>query len=309
MIEKKKRVVIALGGNAILKPGQKGTFDEQKENIEISVDSFGAIIEAGYELAIVHGNGPQVGQILQRNELCAQEIPAQPFSSASAQSQGYIGYMIQESIKSRYPDLDVATLLTMTEVDAADPAFENPTKPIGLFYSRAEAEKMEEEGFVMGEGAGRGYRRLVPSPQPQTIVESNSVKKLLDTQTVVISCGGGGIPVVKKQGMYVGQDAVIDKDAAALKLAENIDADVLMILTDVPNVFVNYGKENQTKLEEIKVAELEKFYKEGHFAAGSMGPKVKACIDFAQQGKQAIISSLENGVAALEGKMGTRVTR
>lgn len=304
----KRRVVIALGGNAILKPGQKGYFDEQKENIETSVDSFGTIIEAGYELAIVHGNGPQVGQILQRDESCAAQIPSQPFSSASAQSQGYIGQMIQESIKSRYPDRQVGTILTMTEVDPLDPAFSKPSKPIGLFYTKEEAQIIEKnKGYIMGEDAGRGYRRLVPSPKPQRIVESDLIKILLDHQAIVIACGGGGVPVICRQGMYVGQEAVIDKDASALKLAENIQADTLMILTDVSNVYVNYGKDNQEKLEEVTVSQLEAYYNEGQFAAGSMGPKVKACLDFAKQGKTAIISSLENGLAALDGKSGTRV--
>ncbi len=307
-MDNNKRVVVALGGNAILKPGQKGTFDEQKENIEISVDSFGKIIESGFELAIVHGNGPQVGQILERNDKCADTVPSQPFSSASAQSQGYIGHMIQESIKSRYPEKNVATVLTMTEVDGNDPAFENPTKPIGLFFTKEEADQLAaEEGFIMGEDAGRGYRRLVASPEPKQIIESPVIETLLENDTVVIACGGGGVPVVKREGMYVGQDAVIDKDSSALKLAENIEADVLMILTDVSNVYVNYGKENQMKLEENSVADLEKYYNEGQFAAGSMGPKVKACIDFAKQGKRGIISSIENGLLALEGKAGTIV--
>lgn len=304
-MEKIKRVVIALGGNAILKPGQKGTFDEQKENIEISVDSFGSIIESGFELAIVHGNGPQVGQILQRNELAADKVPEQPFSSVSAQSQGYIGQMIQESIKSRYPEKDVGTILTMTEVDENDKAFKQPSKPIGIFYTEEEAQKLRESGFIMGEDAGRGYRRLVPSPKPKKIVESHLIKTLLNHDAIVIACGGGGVPVIKRDGMYVGQDAVIDKDLSALKLAENVEADVLMILTDVPNVFINYGKENQKALGVVSTFELEKYYNEGQFAEGSMGPKVKACIEFAKQGKRAIISSLENGLLALEGNSGT----
>lgn len=304
---KLQRVVIALGGNAILRPGQKGTFDEQKENVEISVDSFGTIIESGYQLAIVHGNGPQVGQILQRNELSSQQVPAQPFASASAQSQGYIGYMIQASIKSRYPSEDVVTLLTMTEVDEADLAFQNPTKPIGLFYSEEEVPELEKKGWILGEDAGRGYRRLVPSPKPVKIVEGNLIKTLLESGAVVIACGGGGIPVVNKDDRYIGQDAVIDKDSAALTLAENINADILMILTDVPYVYINYGKDNQAKLTNITVEELEKHYDNNQFAEGSMGPKVKACIDFAKQGKRAIITSLDNGRLALEGKVGTIV--
>ncbi|MBO0442048.1 carbamate kinase [Vagococcus fluvialis] len=308
-MDKINRVVIALGGNAILKPGQKGTFDEQKENIEISVDSIGAMIEAGFKLAIVHGNGPQVGQLLQRNELCKNDVPAQPFASVSAQSQGYIGHMIQESIKNRFPEKEVVTILSMTEVDEKDSAFSNPTKPIGLFYTKEEAEEFEEQGIVMGEDSGRGYRRLVPSPKPKEIVERKTIAKLLEMDTIVITSGGGGVPVIKRDGLYVGQDAVIDKDLAALSLASDINADVLMILTDVDNVYINYGKNNQEKLEHITVAQLEKYYEEGQFAEGSMGPKVKACIDFAKAGKTAIISSLENGLLALQGERGTIVTK
>lgn len=308
-MDKINRVVIALGGNAILKPGQKGTFDEQKENIEISVDSIGAMIEEGFKLAIVHGNGPQVGQLLQRNELCKNDVPVQPFASVSAQSQGYIGHMIQESIKNRFPEKEVVTILSMTEVDEKDSAFSNPTKPIGLFYTKEEAEEFEEQGIVMGEDSGRGYRRLVSSPKPKEIVERKTIAKLLEMDTIVITSGGGGVPVIKRDGLYVGQDAVIDKDLAALSLAKDISADVLMILTDVDNVYINYGKNNQKKLEHITVAQLEKYYEEGQFAEGSMGPKVKACIDFAKEGKTAIISSLENGLLALKGEKGTIVTK
>lgn len=308
-MDKINRVVIALGGNAILKPGQKGTFDEQKENIEISVDSIGAMIEEGFKLAIVHGNGPQVGQLLQRNELCKNDVPVQPFASVSAQSQGYIGHMIQESIKNRFPEKEVVTILSMTEVDEKDSAFSNPTKPIGLFYTKEEAEEFEEQGIVMGEDSGRGYRRLVSSPKPKEIVERKTIAKLLEMDTIVITSGGGGVPVIKRDGLYVGQDAVIDKDLAALSLAKDISADVLMILTDVDNVYINYGKNNQKKLEHITVAQLEKYYEEGQFAEGSMGPKVKACIDFAKEGKTAIISSLENVLLALKGEKGTIVTK
>jgi carbamate kinase len=267
------------------------------------------MIEAGFKLAIVHGNGPQVGQLLQRNELCKDSVPAQPFASVSAQSQGYIGHMIQESIKNRFPEKEVVTILSMTEVDEKDSAFSNPTKPIGLFYTKEEAEEFEEQGIVMGEDSGRGYRRLVPSPKPKEIVERKTIGKLLEMDTIVITSGGGGVPVIKRDGLYVGQDAVIDKDLAALSLASDINADVLMILTDVDNVYINYGKSNQEKLEQVTVAQLEKYYEEGQFAEGSMGPKVKACIDFAKEGKTAIISSLENGLLALKGEKGTIVTK
>lgn len=302
------KVVIALGGNAILQPGQKGSYDVQKENIDKSVESIKKVVKANYKLAIVHGNGPQVGQILQQNEIAKDEIPSQPLFALNAQSQGYIGFMIQESIKNALRNHEVTSLLTMVEVDAQDEAFTKPEKPIGTFYTEEEAKILEEEKqWVMGEDAGRGYRRLVASPKPISIIEKESIKTLLDAGHIVISTGGGGIPVQKIKDQYVGIDAVIDKDLSALRLAKDIDADVLMILTDVSNVYINYGKDNQEKLETITVKEAEKHMADGQFSAGSMGPKVEACIDFAKQGKTAIICSLDEALEALEGKKGTRI--
>lgn len=305
----KKRVVLALGGNAILQPGQVGSYENQKANIEASADSITEIIKRGHELVIVHGNGPQVGQILRQNELAKKEIPVQPLPICSSESQGFIGYMLQESLKNRLPEKNVATVLTMTEVDLKDEAFKQPTKPIGSFYTEEESKQLEvEKGWVMGEDAGRGYRRLVPSPKPKTIVEVDVIRTMLENKIIVVSTGGGGIPVAKNEsGQLEGVAAVIDKDLSALKLSEEVDSDVLMILTDVPNVYINYGKPNQEKLETIIIEKAEEYYNEGHFSDGSMGPKMAACIEFAKQGKTAIICSLDEAADALEGKAGTRV--
>lgn len=305
----KKRVVLALGGNAILQPGQVGSYENQKANIEASADSITEIIKRGHELVIVHGNGPQVGQILRQNELAKEEIPVQPLPICSSESQGFIGYMLQESLKNRLPEKNVATVLTMTEVDLKDEAFKQPTKPIGSFYTEEESKQLEvEKGWVMGEDAGRGYRRLVPSPKPKTIVEVDVIRTMLENKIIVVSTGGGGIPVAKNEsGQLEGVAAVIDKDSSALKLSEEVDSDVLMILTDVPNVYINYGKPNQEKLETISIEKAEEYYNEGHFSDGSMGPKMAACIEFAKQGKIAIICSLDEAADALEGKAGTRV--
>ena len=255
----KKRVVLALGGNAILQPGQVGSYENQKANIEASADSITEIIKRGHELVIVHGNGPQVGQILRQNELAKEEIPVQPLPICSSESQGFIGYMLQESLKNRLPEKNVATVLTMTEVDLKDEAFKQPTKPIGSFYTEEESKQLEvEKGWVMGEDAGRGYRRLVPSPKPKTIVEVDVIRTMLENKIIVVSTGGGGIPVAKNEsGQLEGVAAVIDKDSSALKLSEEVDSDVLMILTDVPNVYINYGKPNQEKLETISIEKAE----------------------------------------------------
>lgn len=305
----RKRVVLALGGNAILQPGQLGTYENQQQNIEISSASIAKVIRAGNELAIVHGNGPQVGQILRQNELAQAEIPELPLSACSAESQGLIGYMLQQSLKNHLPEKNVATILTMTEVDENDQAFKRPTKPIGSFYSESQSQQLtDEKGWVMGEDAGRGYRRLVPSPAPKGIVEVEAIKSMLEAGMVVVSTGGGGIPVIRKENnQLTGIAAVIDKDASALRLAKDIVADVLMILTDVPNVYINYGQANQEKLTTISLATAETYYQEGHFSEGSMGPKMAACIEFAKLGKTAIICSLSEAVEALAGQAGTRV--
>jgi len=303
-----QKVVLALGGNAILQPGQIGEYDIQKSNVETSAKSIAKVVNEGHNVVVVHGNGPQVGQILRQNEISKDEVPVQPLPACSAESQGFIGYMMQESLKNMLPNRQVATVLTMTEVDAKDPAFNHPTKPIGSFYTKEESEAIErEKGWVMGEDAGRGYRRLVPSPKPKSIVEVETIKTLINNDVLVISTGGGGIPVVKENQQFSGVAAVIDKDLSALKLSEELDADCLMILTDVPNVYINYGKPNQEKLTNLSIEKAQQYYDEGHFSDGSMGPKMEACIEFAKLGKTAIICSLEDAADALKGEAGTRV--
>lgn len=304
-----KKVVLALGGNAILQPGQVGEYSVQKENVETSAKSIAKVVNEGHNVVVVHGNGPQVGQILRQNELSKEEVPEQPLPVCSAESQGFIGYMMQESLKNMLPSKQVATILTMTEVDANDEAFNHPTKPIGSFYSEEESAELEKtKGWSMGEDAGRGYRRLVPSPKPKSIVEVDTIKTLMNSGALVVSTGGGGIPVIRnEQNQLTGVAAVIDKDLSALKLSEELDADVLMILTDVPNVYINYGKPDQEKLTTLSIDKAQQYYDEGHFSDGSMGPKMEACIEFAKLGKTAIICSLEDAADALEGNAGTQV--
>lgn len=309
-----ERVVLALGGNAILQPEQKGTYEEQKKNIEQACQRIIELVKGGYQVIVTHGNGPQVGQILLQNELAQPEIPTMPLWVCTAESQGMIGSIMQKALKNEINrnqlDKHVSAVLSLTEVDADDPAFNQPTKPVGAFYSKEEADRLaKEKGWIMMEDAGRGYRRVVPSPKPKRILGLESVKTLLENNTVVISAGGGGIPVIRdQQNNLQGISAVIDKDLSALELSKEVEADVLMILTDVSNVFINYGQENQQKLETISLAEAEQYYEDGHFSAGSMGPKMKAAIDFARNGKKAIICSLEEAKDALLGKTGTTVS-
>lgn len=308
-----KRVVIALGGNAILRPNQEATFDNQMHNVKMSAELIAKIEKLDYEIVVTHGNGPQVGNILRQNEEAKAVVPQMPLDVCSAESQGFIGYMMEQSLKNALHEEEltsgVLTMLTQTEVSPDDPAFDNPTKPIGVFYSEAEAEVLtEEKGWVMMEDAGRGYRRVVPSPQPQKIHGVESILKLLKQNTIVIAGGGGGIPVVRnKIGQISGIEAVIDKDRTGKKLAEQLDADVFMMLTDVPNVYINYGKPNQEKLEKVSVLKAKQYLDEGQFADGSMSPKMEAAIDFAMQGKEAIICSLDQAAEALSGFAGTRI--
>jgi carbamate kinase len=269
-------------------------------------------------MAIVHGNGPQVGRIVLSQEIASkvnEQTPAMPFDVCGAMSQGYIGYHIQQALRdalrNRNRNLPVVTLVTQVVVDPKDPAFKNPTKPIGQFYSGEEAKKIaEEKGYVMKEDAGRGWRRVVPSPEPKRIVEISAVKRLWDT-TIVITAGGGGIPVIENMdGSLTGVAAVIDKDLAAEKLAQDIEADILLILTEIDKVCLNFKKPNQQFLDHMTVPEAIRYMEEGHFAPGSMLPKVLAAVKFARTypGKKAIITSLYKAVDALEGKEGTIVT-
>ena len=303
-----KKIVIALGGNAL-----GSTPAEQLELVRQTAKPIVDLIQEGNQVVIAHGNGPQVGMINLGMSTAAEAGAIKsdmPFPECGAMSQGYIGYHLQNSIgnelAARGLAKDVATVITQVLVDEADPAFQKPTKPIGAFYDKAAAEKIAaEKGYTMVEDAGRGYRQVVPSPKPIDVVEKNMIQSLIDTGHVVIAAGGGGIPVIRKDGRLLGTPAVIDKDFASAKLAELIDADMLVILTAVDRV----GKPEQKALGEMSVAEAERYCGEGHFAPGSMLPKVQAAISFAKAGGTAIIASLENAAAALRGESGTHITK
>jgi carbamate kinase len=305
------KVVIALGGNALEDKSLPSTAEAQLEVVKRTSEYIAEISCRGYEIAIVHGNGPQVGRILLASETAKDVTPPMPFDVCGAMSQGYIGYHIQQGLKfalsKRNRILPVVSIITQMVVDKDDAAFNNPTKPIGLFYTEEEAKKLEiEKGYTVKEDAGRGWRRVVPSPIPKRIVEIDTIKRLWDS-TIVIACGGGGIPVVEDDGSLRGIAAVIDKDYAAERLAEDIDADILMILTEVEKVSINYKKPNQEDLSHLTVEEAEKYIEEGHFAPGSMLPKIIAALKFAKSrpGRKAIITSLYKATEALEGNCGT----
>ena len=312
------KVVVALGGNALQEAGTPPTAEAQLQVVQKTAAYLAEISRRGYEMAVVHGNGPQVGRIVLGQEIAAQanpETPAMPFDVCGAMSQGYIGYQIQQALRdalrNRNLNIPVVTLVTQVVVDPRDPAFQKPTKPIGPFYSEEEAKKLaEEKGYAMKEDAGRGWRRVVASPEPKKISEIAAVKRLWDS-TIVVTAGGGGIPVVENlDGSLTGVAAVIDKDLAAEKLAEDIEADVLLILTEVDRVCLNFKKPEQKVLSQMTVAEAIQYMEEGHFAPGSMLPKVMAAVKFARTfpGRKANITSLYKAVDALEGKEGTVVT-
>lgn len=307
-----KKIVVALGGNALQSGNGQATAEAQLEVVKKTSEYLAEICDRGFELAVVHGNGPQVGRILQAYETAKDVTPVMPFDVCGAMSQGYIGYHIQQCLRyalaKKGKNIPVVTLATQMVVDSEDPGFKNPTKPIGQFYDEAEAKKLtEEKGYVMKEDAGRGFRRVVASPIPKKIVEIDSVRKLWDT-TVVVACGGGGIPVIEKaDGQLEGVAAVIDKDFAAELLAEEVKADCLMILTEVEKVAINFNKPDQKNIDSMTLTEAAQYIEEGQFAPGSMLPKVQAAMKFVQQnpGKKAIITSLDKAVDALEGKTGT----
>lgn len=308
-----KTVVIALGGNAILRPNQAATYANQFANVQRSAELIVGMVKSGYRVVVTHGNGPQVGNILRQNEEAKEIVPAMPLDVCSAQSQGFIGYMMEQSLKNALIELGilqpVVTLLTQTQVAQDDPAFQIPTKPIGLFYTQAEAQQLAtEKGWKMEEDAGRGYRRVVPSPMPIDIEGIDIIQQLLARNALVIAGGGGGIAVVKDaQGKMRGVEAVIDKDRSAKKLAEQLQADVFMMLTDVSNVYIHFGTPQQKRLDRISADEAQAYLEQGQFGAGSMGPKMEAAIDFARLGKESIICSLDEAVLALQGQAGTRI--
>lgn len=310
-----KRIVVALGGNALQSKGGPATAEAQLEVVRKTCEHIARISGMGHEIAVVHGNGPQVGRIVMASEAAGEVTPVMPFDVCGAMSQGYIGYHIQQCLKYALNkdnrNIPVVTVATQMIVDERDPAFQNPTKPIGPFYTKEQAEKLsKEKGYVMKEDSGRGYRRVVASPLPQRIVEIEAVKQLWD-HSIVITCGGGGIPVIENpDGTLRGVAAVIDKDFAAELLAEKVDADILMILTEVEKVAIDFGKPDQKDLSGMTLAEAAKYVREGQFPAGSMLPKVEAAMKFVRTypDKKAIITSLDKAVEALEGKTGTVIT-
>ena len=308
-----KKIVVALGGNALQAAGKPATAEAQLEVVEETAEHIADIIDEGYQVVVAHGNGPQVGRILLASETAASVTPSMPFDVCGAMSQGYIGYHIQQGLskvlRHRGSKKEVATVVTQVVVDQNDPKFQNPSKPIGPFYKEDEAKALAaEKGYVMKEDAGRGWRRVVASPMPVEIVELDAVKCLVDNGFVVVSVGGGGIPVIRNaNGDLEGTAAVIDKDLASEKLAEDLDADALVILTAVEKVSINYNKPNQKDLDTLTVDEAKKYIAEGHFAPGSMLPKVEAAIKFVEskKGRKSIITSLDKAVEALDGKAGT----
>lgn len=305
----RKKIVLALGGNA-LGDNLAGQMQAVKQTAQAIVD----LIAQGHQVVVTHGNGPQVGMINLAFEAAARteaHTPMLPMSVCVALSQGYIGYDLQNALReellSRDMPIPVATLITQVEVDANDEAFRNPTKPIGSFFSKDEADALTKQGYTLKEDAGRGYRRVVASPQPLDIIEKETVKALMNAGQVVITAGGGGIPVVREGHHLRGVSAVIDKDWASARLAAMIDADMLIILTAVEKVAINFGKSNEQWLEKLSLHDAERFIAEGHFAKGSMLPKVEAAASFARSrpGRQALITMLSKAKEGIEGKTGT----
>lgn len=296
-----KKLIIALGGNALIRKGQRGTAEEQLENLRMPIRQI-AELSRNYHIVITHGNGPQSGNLLLQQEAC-DEVPKMPLSIIGAQTQGQIGFMIESTLDEELMRIGLdkeklfLTVLTYTQVKKDDPAFQNPTKPIGPGYDEP------KPGFVH---TSKGWRRVVPSPKPHKIFQYREIKRLIEDNFIVIACGGGGIPVVKENKKIHGVEAVIDKDLATARLGAQIGANILLIATDEEKVALNFGKPEEVRLDKLSVTEAKKYMAEGQFPPGSMGPKIQACINFLEEGgEQAIITSIENIQSALTGKSGT----
>ncbi len=305
--------VVAIGGNSITKAGQRGTISEQFENAAETSRHIAGMIEKGWDVVVTHGNGPQVGSILLRAEMASSVLPNLPLDTCGADSQGAMGYMIQQvlgrELRKRGIDKEVVSVVTQVVVDSNDPAFQKPAKPIGPFYTLEEAERRrDDDGWDIVEDANRGWRRVVASPIPQRVVEARSIKALLKAGSIVIAVGGGGIPVVEDEAGLSGVEAVIDKDHASRLLANDIGAELLVISTDIEQVVLNFGTTEEIPLKMMTVAEANKYLDEGHFPAGSMGPKVQAGIAFIEGGgREVIITNPESIERALERETGTRI--
>lgn len=306
--------VVAVGGNSLIKDKAHQTVPDQYEAAQESMVHIAGMIESGWEVVITHGNGPQVGFILRRSELSSHELHTVPLDYCGADTQGAIGYMFQRALfndfTDRGMDKEAATIVTQVLVDRDDPAFQDPSKPIGSFMDEPTArQRSEENDWVVVEDAGRGWRRVVPSPYPIEILQASAIQQLVEEGFVVIAVGGGGIPVIKdEKGHLVGVEAVIDKDFASALLAQSIGADLLLISTAVEKVALNFNKPDQVWLDQMTLAEARQYLEEGHFAKGSMAPKMKAVIDYLERGgKQALITNPENIEKALAGETGTHI--
>jgi len=311
-----KTALVALGGNTLVRPEDEGTAEQQFEMMKQTCEKLAEMIKQGYDLVLTHGNGPQVGDILLQNEIAADSVPAMPLDICGAQSQGQIGYMFQQTLKNKLKDIgierDISSIVTQVEVDENDPAFEQPSKFIGPTYSEEEAERIKREKDWTIKKTARGkYRRVVPSPKPQKIVESKIIEDLVfsgEESYIVISAGGGGVPVLKENDNLVGVEGVIDKDRASAVLANDIEEDFFIMLTNVEHVYLNFNKEDQEALESMGVEEAKKYLDEGQFPPGSMGPKIEASIEFLENGgKKALITNPENLLKALEQETGTYI--
>lgn len=312
-----KRVLVALGGNAILQVGQKGTFQEQMENVGLTAKKVVRMLQQGLEIVVTHGNGPQVGAILIQNELAGAKVPPMPMDVCGGESQGFIGYMLcqslhNEMVRAGLDGHDPVCVVTQVEVDPADPAFARPTKPVGPFYGAEQAKaRQAATGEHWIEDAGRGWRRVVPSPDPKRIIEAEAVVRLVEAGYVVIASGGGGIPVTRlEDGRLQGVEAVIDKDLAGERLAWEVGADIFLILTDIPHAVLNFRTPEERPLGRVTVEELGRYQEEGHFRTGSMDPKVTAALRFVRDGgERAVIARLDDALDALAGRAGTQVVR
>ena len=312
---KRKLAVVAFGGNALLRPEDRGTQEEQIARAKQAARWLAEIVRRGVQLIVVHGNGPQVGNILVQAEEASTKIPPQSLDLCVAQTEGAIGFLLQQAIRNRLEGIgnagEVATILTEVEVDPTDPAFKRPTKPIGPFFTRYRAEALERDlGWTMREDAGRGWRHVVPSPRPLRILNLGTIAHMLEHAEVVIAAGGGGIPVVRgRDGQWRGIDAVIDKDFASALLAVKLNADLYVILTGVRAVAVDFGKPTQRTLDRITLADAARYLAAGQFPAGSMGPKIEAAMQFVRAtGKQVLITDVEHLREALEERDGTMIT-
>lgn len=307
-------IVVALGGNAIIKEGQRGSIKEQFANTFESMGHIAHLIRAGHRVVLTHGNGPQVGFIMIQVEAAIGRAPYVPLNVDVAQSQGSMGYMIAQSLTNQLNDhhLDtrVSAVMTRVLVDPADPAFDNPSKPVGPFYDKERIKDFERCGYVMIEDSGRGWRRVVPSPRPKKILEAGIIRNLIEDGVIVVACGGGGIPVVEEEGSLKGVDAVIDKDLVSSLLAGELNADILLFLTSVDKVSLNYNTPRQIALDLLNLEDARRYLGEGQFPPGSMGPKIQAAVEFIEHGgKRAIICRPEAVVEALEGRGGTVIRR